>query len=168
MVGLDIMDLDANLEEVAMDHDLKASNISLLSSLMKKVATEHHFCKSDGLGANDAYVSLQTTNSAYSGLLEYTFEHAAGVMCGTSRSGLLNSDDIAMAIFAAMTGHKGPTDGVVNLDSCRGTYVTKFEMDYRSPFFEAPINHLDGSCRNGDGVLDSMQRSPCQWYWHQS
>lgn len=58
-------------------------------------------------------------------------------------------------------------DGMVGLSSCLlagKSFGTSFEDD----FYQAEINHPDGTCRDGDGDFGNAARQPCKWFSHRS
>ena len=42
-----------------------------------------------------------------------------------------------------------------------------FKESAPHPWYLAAVNHLDGSCRNGNGVWGE-DRQPCRWYGHRN
>lgn len=144
----------------------------VLQDAEKQVLANMQVCGSDGT-PNAAYISLKTTYPSYEGLLAYTYATASGVLCGNSQTGLGGTMYFAgFPLIDALLNFEGVSDGVVDVDSCGyGTMQDRFDSHYTSPFYIASINHIDGSCRDGEpwqSLDQNEDRNPCQWYWHQS
>merc|ERR1712072_469965 len=153
--------------------DSPTDGSSMLNASFKQLALAMDVCESDGpfdsiYSPNEGFKSLQTTNPLYDGLSDYMFEHASGVMCGTSQTGLwtgfgATTQSMALPLLNELAPFD-VSDGVVDISSCMGKFEKYFSSEYTSNFYKSDTNHLDGTCQNGDGLFDEDSRSPCKWY----
>lgn len=65
--------------------------------------------------------------------------------------------------LASLVNYGEKNDGMVGIASCLldgKTYGTTPDSDY----YQAAINHADGTCRDGDGDFGKSTRQPCAWF----
>ncbi|EQC26319.1 hypothetical protein SDRG_15808 [Saprolegnia diclina VS20] len=106
------------------------------------------------LGLNSYYTRAQGSYKRY----------ADAVLCGQSPVGLWTSASGIMTAINALAAPSTPHDGLVAFASCtRGLDPTAFSASYKSRFYAAEINHLDGSFRHGDGMWGTA-RQPLHWF----
>ena len=60
----------------------------------------------------------------------------------------------------------GFSDGVVGWDSCALDGI-EYSKDATSDYYQASVNHMDGTCRNGNGLYGEA-RQPCTWMSHRT
>ncbi|OQR94670.1 hypothetical protein ACHHYP_00995 [Achlya hypogyna] len=117
------------------------------------VSLKHETTVDDGMRAK--FAAAQAVRQKY----------ASRVMCGTSSMGLATWKGVGLAGIGKLSGHDSNHDGVVDLPSCAvGIDRRKFGADAASSLhYEASINHLDTSFRNGDGWWGA-DRKPIKWF----
>ncbi|KAH9147129.1 hypothetical protein AeRB84_009188, partial [Aphanomyces euteiches] len=90
-------------------------------------------------------------------------QYVSKVACGTSAVGLITVDS-ALQIVASLSKHDSANDGVVDINSCQAGYGTSgFGTSYSNSNYQAALNHLDMSFRNGDGWFGD-DRKPIKWF----
>ncbi|CAK4495286.1 unnamed protein product [Aphanomyces euteiches] len=90
-------------------------------------------------------------------------QYVSKIACGTSATGLVSIDS-ALKIVDALSKHDSASDGVVDINSCQAGYGTNgFGKSTSSANYQAALNHLDISCRNGDGWFGD-DRKLVKWF----
>jgi hypothetical protein len=80
---------------------LGCAHSSWLDAPLRDIATLFHYCQNDKPGpANEAYVSLQTTDPSLVGLDQVMAQYASGAMCGTSPFGLFSEYSLGLEALA--------------------------------------------------------------------
>jgi hypothetical protein len=137
---------------------------SWLDAPIRDLAVAMHYCQSDQPGpANEAYVSLQTTDPAIAGLADVMAAHASGSMCGNSAFGLFSKYSLELEALSDLVGFGQPNDGMVGFNECTLSANITYGGDASDPFYNAAINHADATCRNGNGDFGD-DRQPCKWF----
>lgn len=135
--------------------------------ILRDIAGKMGFC--DSGSATDAVASL-TTDQDYSAVSRAVSRYADGIMCGTKAYGLNTIYSAGLsAIDAFIDGWRGGgVDGVVESDSSCAVGApagASFSSGSASSnFFSPETNHIDTTCRNGDGWWGGDKRKPCRWY----
>ncbi|CAK4252604.1 unnamed protein product [Aphanomyces euteiches] len=117
-----------------------------------------------------AYLSLlhqstvdSNTQSQFASIQSTRAQHVTKLVCGTSPIGLITIDS-ALEVVSALSHHDSANDGVVDINSCQAGYGTSgFGTSYSSSNYQASLNHLDTSFRNGDGWYGN-DRKPVKWF----
>jgi len=123
----------------------------------------YQFCQ--GTKSLPAFDSLQGAAKKWYKWNTLLSKHVSGALCGTSPSGLTTTVDRATNVgIYNFLATESEHDGLVPLRSCKkvNTFPT-FADRYSSKYYEASINHSDGTCRNGDGWI-GVRRKPCSYY----
>jgi len=83
-------------------------------------------------------------------------------MCGTSAFGLTSLYSAALKALAEEVKYGQDNDGMVAVQSCMlpGKIYTQH---YSMQFYLSIINHIDGTCRTGNGIFGKVSRQPCLW-----
>jgi hypothetical protein len=108
------------------------------------------------------YESMDPGYPALAGLAEFAAERVDFALCGRSPFGLTSTYSIAMEALAHMVGYGEENDGMVPLSSCLLPGKT-YNTHWRSAFYDAEVNHVDGTFRNGDGSFSLSARQPSSW-----
>jgi len=131
---------------------------------LRELADLLHYCqKDDPRLPNEAYVSLKTSYPGLEGLKETLKQETSGAMCGTSDWGLTSKYSILFEALSKLVGYGEDNDGMVGIDSCLLDGVTYGDSP-DSDFYQASINHADGTCRDGNGDFGNSKRQPCEWF----
>mmetsp|Transcript_13208 Transcript_13208/g.46211 ORF Transcript_13208/g.46211 Transcript_13208/m.46211 type:complete len:303 (-) Transcript_13208:137-1045(-) len=140
------------------------ANNSTESEALRKAAELLHYCDpSDPHQASVAYQSLETTYPGMAGIAETMAREVGGAMCGDSDWGLTSEYSALFEALAALVKYGEANDGMVGIASCKLDGKT-YSSDYTSDFYEASINHADGTCRDGNGDFGKSTRQPCKWF----
>lgn len=124
--------------------------------------------------------AIKKHQELYLGVMQQAHAHVRGAMCGDSPSGLASEYSVPLNTLATVVNFNEPNDGIVEISSCvnplgyvhlnsgggqlaSGADLNLFERRYESPWYRAAVNHIDTTCRNGNGWWDSG-RQPCRWY----
>ena len=83
-------------------------------------------------------------------------------MCGTDPFGLVSEYSLPLEALSKLAWTDGEVDdGMVGLPSCQ---VHALSPSYKDAYYQAAINHVDATGRNGNGDFDDATRQPVQWY----
>jgi hypothetical protein len=133
--------------------------------LVRKLAQRERFCTGANGSAAAGYLSLATSNGRLRALAQRWQHRANGSLCGGSAFGLWSIDSWSMEALADLVRFGEPNDGAVPLLPCHlpGADVGSTP---ESATFTAAVNHIDTTCRHGDGSLpwSGDDRRPCAWY----
>jgi len=148
----------ANMVETICDSN------SWLDGPIRDIATLFHYCVNDQPGpANQAYVSLQTTDPGLVGLADVMASYADGIMCGTSAFGLVSEYSLGLEALSDLVNYGELNDGMVGQSSCTVADNLPFGSDPSDPYYYATINHADATGRDGNGDFGSA-RQPLAWF----
>ncbi|OQS03861.1 hypothetical protein THRCLA_03855, partial [Thraustotheca clavata] len=123
--------------------------------------------------ATPAYLNMKTQDTVNSGLYNNYISAqsvrsrtAKRVLCGIKSSGLVSIDAAALALVGQIVYNNDGTlhDGVVSFPSCSvgfGNFAN--DASNSNANYQASINHLDSSFRNGDGWWGA-DRKPLKWF----
>lgn len=116
-------------------------------------------------GTNMTYQAYHTLDPTYPGL-ESLYPIAAkrisGFLCGDSAIGLYSIYSPLLEILSLFVQYGENNDGMVPISSCNPGDADH-NPDHRQPQYRGPVNHADGTCRNGDGRW-GVDRKPCSYY----
>ena len=130
---------------------------------LRSLVRRQRFCEGEGSGPSPGYASLVTASNRRERVAARVQERINGSMCGDSAFGLWSVDSLELQALAEVAGFASPNDGAVAVSGCHpGDQPTA-----RVPgatHFTAAVNHLDLTCRHGDGVWGGEDRRPCAWY----
>jgi hypothetical protein len=133
------------------------------STVLRWLAKELSYCDPDVPGK--VFRSYETLRPDFPGLrdlLAVAQPRVHASLCGSSPLGLVSQWSAALEAFSAEVGFGEANDGIVPSTSCMlpgGAY----REHYSAPFYLASVNHLDGTCRLGNGLLDIDSRRPGDW-----
>lgn len=131
------------------------------SKPLKWLAKDLNYCDPKG----QVYRSYETLEPNYPGLQDLQNVGVAYVtraMCGTSAFGLTSSYSAAFEAMDAEVHYGQDNDGLVAVDSCMLPGKT-YQKNYAESFYLARINHIDGTCRFGNGAFGNVDRQPGLW-----
>jgi hypothetical protein len=111
-----------------------------------------------------AYTTLYPHTPGLDRIKKLASKYINGSICGTSAAGITTSYSVGLYAVAKMVGLSDLNDGLVDYESC----ITDKNIIYsdscpESNFYNATVNHADGTCRNNDGWFGGS-RKPCTWY----
>lgn len=133
------------------------------SKLLRWLAKELNYCDPDQPGK--VYQAYETLKPDFPGLQSLALVANAQVtraLCGSSVFGLPTMYSAALAALAGEVEFGEDSDAVVPLSSCL-LPGRDYREHYAERFYLAQINHLDGTCRSGNALLDFDSRQPCSW-----
>jgi len=143
----------------------------VLSDSLQWLAAELSYC--EGAVAATAYVSLRTDyvsasqkGTTFEKLQATMRSQVSGLMAGTSAWGLNSGSSAELEALATLVDYGEPNDSSVSLRSADYRIwgdTNKFSTSFTGTYYRASINHLDATCRNGDGWWGS-NRMPCTWF----
>lgn len=116
-------------------------------------------------GTNSTYEAYRTLDPSYPGLSDLypvAARKISGFLCGDSAIGLYSMYSPLLEILSLIVQYGERSDGMVPLSSCNPNSVDH-NPDHRQPQYLGPVNHADGTCRNGDGRW-GIDRKPCSYY----
>lgn len=144
------------------------------NTYIDQMNAEFHLCSGSGSSRtlNDAYQSLMTTyvpnGITFADVTAKVQAEVDGAMCGTSAWGLDNSQSYSLDSLSDEANLASNNDGFVEWSPCSTGPTTRatalgesWHTHYSYAFYKPSVNHLDLTCRNGDGVYN--YRKPCKW-----
>ena len=116
------------------------------------------------LVAENGDYSDKIKRNAYARIQAAYRKHVTAAMCGITPNGLTVPMSVTMSAVSSFVQYPSPSDGMVEWDSCSKALEGKdWRMTYRSKFYMAKINHIDGTFRHGDGFWGAA-RKPIRWF----
>lgn len=116
-----------------------------------------------GTVPSGAYQSMVPTNPALVQAQSIIKSQLTGMMCGTSAYGLNSKYSVALQLLATIGKLENPNDGMVSFDACSQHIEEGFSNQPSAYYYEAGVNHADGTCRNGNGWWGD-DRQPCDFF----
>eukprot|EP00443_Scrippsiella_acuminata_P058661 CAMPEP_0115437164 /NCGR_PEP_ID=MMETSP0271-20121206/34591_1 /TAXON_ID=71861 /ORGANISM="Scrippsiella trochoidea, Strain CCMP3099" /LENGTH=258 /DNA_ID=CAMNT_0002862759 /DNA_START=10 /DNA_END=786 /DNA_ORIENTATION=+ len=133
------------------------------SRLLRWLAGELQYCDPDLPGqVYRGYESLRPDFPGLQNLIPVAQANVHRALCGSSAYGLQSSYSAALEALALEVKYGEYSDGMVSVSSCTLPGAS-YEGHYTAPFYMAQINHVDGTCRVGDGIIKKADRLPCEW-----
>jgi hypothetical protein len=140
-------------------------------SLYYNVAVSMDYCLPDYKGAYPAYFPMDPSNPALKSVQYAAGVFNDGMLCGNCTSTSICGigapwETAGLKAIAVLSGLESPNDGMVALDSCKVTNPkTPWAGSSEGRYYMAPMNHADGTCRNGDSSVQQIY--PCDWFGSQ-
>lgn len=133
---------------------------------IKWIATTGGYCVPNSNSTYPAYKTMQPDYIGLDKLKHYAVPFITGSVCGYSSFGLLSMYSLPLLTLSHYVNYSDYNDGMVPLQSCRIDEQT-FSSNHNDLFYEAAVNHSDGTCRNGDSLWFASQQ-PCSYYINKS
>lgn len=142
---------------------------NVYGDVLKNVADYMDYCKPGLEGAYPAYYPMDPDNPQLKSVQYAAGVFNNGMLCGTCT--LASSicgigapwQSAGLKAIAVTSDLEFPNDGMVSARSCKVTNAkSPFEEDYQAPYYQGSMNHADGTCRNGDSVIQQLY--PCSWF----
>lgn len=137
--------------------------------LLKEAADYMNYCLPGNQGAYPAYFPMDPDNPQLHSVIQSAGIFSDGLMCGNCQqfSDICGGGDIiettGLKAIATLSGLEFPNDGMVALSSCQvPNPKAPFVNNKDSSYYVAPMNHADGTCRNGDTPTQNI--FPCAWF----
>ena len=134
------------------------------SGPLRSLVQRQRFCEGDGGGPSPGYASLVTASSRRERVVARLRARVNGSMCGDSAFGLWSVDSLELQALADLAAFGRPNDGAVAVTGCHPDDIQSAARSPAAAHFTAAVNHLDLTCRHGDGVWGGEDRRPCAWY----
>lgn len=138
------------------------SNISTHSAALQWLAHELNYCVGPTGGVAKGYLSMSPSYPGLWMLRTVADSMVSGALCGTSGFGLVSQYSAGLQALDSIVPFTSESDGMVGIDSCRLPNKT-YHGNFAFPYYEAMVNHADGTCQDGDGDFGVASRQPCQW-----
>jgi hypothetical protein len=139
-----------------------------LAAVVKGISTMTDYCIKDTKLAFPAYAELRSDfcsiKMCMNQIATIVQKYAKGSLCGTTPKGLNTKYALALSTLSGLINYGEENDGLVPLSSCLVTSLGNYGTSAGSANYKAAVNHADGTCRNGNGLLGGSDRKPCDWY----
>jgi len=147
----------------------KPSSLSV-DNLYGIVATKAGYCDRDTRQPFLSYLSLQPNYCSPDGqclddLGDVIKENVKGIMCGSSSFGMKSKYSVLLSALSQIVQYGEENDGMVGVSSCSQYHKGLFNNNHKAKFYQSPVNHADGTCRNSNGMF-SQERKPCSYFEH--
>jgi hypothetical protein len=110
-----------------------------------------------------SYASMKPNSPGLDLVRQVVTERSSGSMCGLSAKGLNTIYSVGLVAVGLFANLEAPNDGLVAAFSCLQDQ-RPYDYTYKLPYYQATINHADGTCRNGDSWFGGEDKRPCSWY----
>merc|ERR1712060_849805 len=131
--------------------------------LLRWLITKLNYCDPDRPGeVHRSYESLRPNFPGLSDLLKVGSAYVTRSLCGSSPFGLTSAYSAALEALSKEVHYGEANDGMVGIESCMLPGKT-YEKHYANMHYLSKINHVDGTCRTGNGLLGQVAKQPCLW-----
>jgi hypothetical protein len=148
----------ADLDRLCAQEDLR----------IRELLIAFRYCDATTLEPTGTYRSMVPGYPGLDALPAVMSSRVFANMCGISAAGLLTVYSVPFVILNDLFKFGEPSDAFVPWSSCIAASDTQdYGLLFTSAFYSPEVNHLDGTCRNGNGFW-GVDRQPCSWYgdWH--